>query len=145
MTVAEVELSPILHFIFEKVFLGVALDEPANGNPTPLLINGTVENFADQAYLIRRRALYALISVCQRAPDAVGPFLEAIINRVRSRLCSTSVRPDINQLKSCNAAVLSQIHETERSLLIESMVSAAAVSRSCRIQVRGVFIFMCYM
>lgn len=79
------DLSKLLHLIFQKVLL-------QSGDGSTVLVNGTNDDWNDEAYLIRRRALYALIYLCQGSAQTLGPYLEPMMSQVFSRLNSATVR-----------------------------------------------------
>lgn len=101
---AGIDPSKALELVFQKIFLPSApsmeTNRVENGEmvtglkyktPAPVLVTGTVENWNDQAYLIRRRALYALIQICKCSSKALEPHLDQIVKQVRSRLDSETV------------------------------------------------------
>ena len=93
-----------------------AATRPSSGRPDSTRpFEGGQEDWAESEYIVRRRALYALMTLAQGDPVHMKPFIETLADQVYGRM-------------QC------ELQETERSLLTECLVSLVASSQLYAVQ-----------
>ncbi|EPT27851.1 hypothetical protein TGME49_288460 [Toxoplasma gondii ME49] len=111
---SHVKVDGVLDLLFRRI-----LAEAPQSSASAACASGTYPLTGEQQiYLCRRRALYTLISLCTSCPAVLKNYLQMMLQHVQGRL----------------QAQQAQLQDTEKNLLVESLVSLISASQIYSIQ-----------